>query len=216
MVVSVIDGSPVIESGLAAKVQKELRRLAQKDEHIIFLFYTDNPFVLLCEWAVRELQAAYPQKHIERVGLLDEDIPGAARVRFTSTERFPSCAVTGADRWKWLIGRSDYVLCYLHPQMCSSKDRLTACRYAEEKLGLCYLNFASQRAWKLVCEQVPFLTKWERIAFEGILQTRLKKEVAAELGVHPTTLRSYEIAARRSLAERAFPEKREKPHMCHS
>lgn len=204
MMIVVFEGSAIVENGLEERVRKALRKMIREDDQITFYFYADNPFSLLCEWVVRGLRAAYPEKKIEVTAVLwrneKRTFPAA---RFTSVER---CEPEGG--WRQMIDRADYVCCYVHPLLCTSRQRAAAYQYAEKTLGSRCVNFASQEAWEQICQSVPSLVRWERTAFEGRLQGRRKAALARELSVHPSTLRGYEIGACHSLVERVHTKER--------
>lgn len=208
MVISVFEGSAIAEDGVEERVKKVLRNLIQRDDQITFYFFVDSPFSWSCEWAVRELCAAYPNKKLDSVVILwDNQERVFPAVRFSAVKRKGPADCDARDGWFWMIDHTDYVCCYMHPKLCTSRRILAAYQYAEKKLGSRCINFASPEAWEEICQAVPTLVHWERAAFEGRIQGKQKAVLAQELSVHRSTLREYEISACYHLVKKVYTKK---------
>lgn len=207
MVISVLDGSAVLEADLEAKVKQRLRALIRSEQKITFYFYTNSEFTVCCEWVARELQTAYPKKEIERVGVAGGDDWPVPRARYTRREIVP-----GKDVCKWMVDQADYVISYMDLLMCSSRDRVRAYQYACTRKGERCVNLCSEWELRRVREEIGSLVKWEREALSGKMNGERKAAVAERLGVSKTTVRTYEVAAQRHLAEKiriqTTPERR--------
>lgn len=204
MVISFLDGSKVVEPGVMAALKRCLCRIIKTEENVSFYFAFSSDFILECEWLVRELQALYPDKRIDRVGVVDqgtESLFSRCRFdRFECTEGKPRVGI-----WRWMVDQSDYVCGYMHLALCPSRDRLTAWNYACKRLqGRC-LNFATEEAWLRISAQIPSLVRWQREAFEGKLRGDSKAKIAQTLGVSRTTVHMYELGAQQSLERPNIP-----------
>lgn len=209
MVISVLDGSAVLEADLEMKVKRRLRALIRDEQQVTFYFYTNNEFIFCCEWVARVLQATYPQKKIECVGVAGTDEQGfrIPRARYTRRE-----TLTGNNIWKWMVDQADYVICHMDLLMCSSRDRVRAYQYACTRKGEQCINLCSEWELRRVREEIGSLVRWEREALTGKMNGERKTDVAERLGVSKTTVRAYEVAAQRHLAEKiriqTTPERR--------
>lgn len=204
MIISFFEGSAVTEPALGERIKKHLRLLIRKESKVTFYFAGESGFTSLCEWAVRELQAAFPKKCLESVGIYREETLGGPvpRVRYSRQEVLTG--QTGADDlsvWVWMTDRSDYVLTYMDPLLCGSRSRLSAYQYAARRLGGRCVNLCSQEAAAQARALLPSLVRWERRALEGKLRGEHKKKVAGDLGVSLSTLHGYEIAAQHSIVK---------------
>lgn len=205
MVISVFQGSAMVEDGVEARVKRALRKMILQEEQVTAYFFVDTPFSLLCEWIVRELRAELPGKEIEsRVILWGDQERVFPPVRFSSVERHGPEEGNDRDAYIWMANHCDYVYCYIHPMLYTSRQSLTAYQYAEKRLGSRCINFATPEAWEQVRLAVPSLVRWERLAFEGRMQGEKKAVLARELSVHPSTVWKYEVSACYHLTEKVY------------
>lgn len=197
MVISVLDGSAVLEADLEMKVKRRLKTLIRNEQQVTFYFGSNSDFTFCCEWVVRELQTAYPKKEIERVGVAGGDDWPVPQARYTRRVIFE-----GKEVWKWMVEQADYVICHTDLLMCSSRDRVRAYQYACAQKGERCINLCSGWELRRVREEIGSLVRWEREALLGKMAGERKAAVAERLGVSKTTVRFYEVSAQHHLAER--------------
>lgn len=205
MVISFLEGSKLIESGVGPRVYKELNKLIRAEDKLIAYFSCHGEFMELCEWEIRKLRAAYPKKDIEVVRLAEKGDSKYAvpAVRYTSYVELTEDELgTARSVGEWMVDRSNYVFCYIDKLLMGSKERQKSIEYALRKLGQRCLNFCSSEAMISARECIPTLPKWERRALEGKLAGERKLSVASDLGVSLTTVRTYEVAAQHNVARR--------------
>lgn len=202
MVISVLDGSAVLEADLEMKVKRRLRTLIRNEQQVTFYFGSNSEFTFCCEWVARQFQAAYPQKEIERVGVAGGDDWPIPQARYTRRAIFE-----GKEFWKWMVEQADYVICHTDLLMCSSRDRVRAYQYACARKGERCINLCSEWELRRVREEIGSLVRWEREALTGKMNGERKTDVAERLGVSKTTVRFYEVSAQHHLAERLKVQK---------
>ncbi len=214
MVISFLEGSDVMEEGVELRINKQLRKIIRDAQNIRMYFYCTSAFMTSCEWEVRKLRAAYPEKSIEVFRIMESD----DLLKYIPAVRYMGHIIPCRDEvdssgglLKWLVDQSDYILCYMDPLMSHSRERETAFRYACLKLGERCINLCTNEAKIQVRAQISRLPKWERRAMEGRLTGEKKKAVAADLGVTVATVRNYEISGQRNAISKIYvprPEKR--------
>ena len=207
MVIGFLEGSDVMENGVAAQINKQLKRIIRKEQNIKMYFYCTTEFMTLCEWEIRKMRALYPEKKIEVFIVVQSDgqLKYMPAVRYSGHIMPPSDEVNlSGGLLKWLVDQSDYVLCYMDLLMTSAKERETAYHYACSKLGERCINFCSNTAKIQVRAQISSLPRWERRVMEGRLIGEKKKTIAADLGVTTNTVRRYEVAGQKDTIRKIY------------
>ena len=62
MVIAFTEGSELVSLEVERRLKRVLQRLFKKESQIKCIFDNDTPFLRLCEWTVRRLQASCPEK----------------------------------------------------------------------------------------------------------------------------------------------------------
>lgn len=195
-----LDGSEVAEPGLDRQVEKKVRTLVRDSEEVSLLYHNDSKWMQLCEWAGRRVEAAYPEKHIERVGVgfcfpTDTLVAGLRYTRVLEPSEVEKDEVE-----RWMIDQADYAVIYMQPLLCMGVKQLRIFRYAQDKLGDRCINLCSSATEKKIQECAQRLPQWQRVVMEGLLMRTPKRELAQQLGVSLTTVHSYQLAAQQEVA----------------
>lgn len=215
MIISFLEGSDIMETGVEQRINRQLRRIIKDVQDIKMYFYCTSNFMTLCEWEIRKLQATYPQKRIEVLRVIESnDI-----LKFVPAVQYMGHIMpcdddvnSAGNLLKWLVDQSDYILCYMDLLMSSAKGRVNAFQYARTRLGERCINFCSGEAMSQVREQIPRLPKWERRALEGKLAGEKKKTVANALNVSTGTVHKYELSGQKNVISRIYEQKRPERH----
>ena len=196
-----LDGSEMAEPDLDKQTEKKLRALVRDEEEVTLLYHHDSKWMRLCEWAGRRVEAAYPQKHVELVGVDLHIRPDFMMKELRYTRVLDPADVKADEVERWLIDQADYAIIYMQPLLCMGVRRLRTYHYAQEKLGDRCINLCSAATVQRIWEQAAHLPKWQKTAMEGLLMRTPKKELARQLGVSLTTVHSYQLAAQREVAK---------------
>ena len=211
MVISFLDGSAVLNPGLESVVKRKIRTLIRNEQQVTCYFYATSDFILICEWVVRELQAANPQKVIESVGVAGnngdtENTFYVPEVRYTRIEILSgNNGKAPGNILKWMVDQADYVISYMDPLMCCSGFRAQSFRYACTQKKECCINLCSKEEMRQVREKIASLSSWEREAMTAKMNGTGKSAVANRLGVCKSTIRTYEVSAAHELAKKICP-----------
>ena len=73
MIISFLEGSDIMETGVEQRINRQLRRIIKDVQDIKMYFYCTSNFMTLCEWEIRKLQATYPQKRIEVLRVIESN-----------------------------------------------------------------------------------------------------------------------------------------------
>lgn len=193
MVIAFTEGSELVSLEVERRLKRVLQRLFKKESQIKCIFDNDTPFLQLCEWTVRNLQASCPEKEIVSIGVYagEGQCYAASRIRFTSVVHLP----VKEDMHRWVIDQADYVVTYIDLLLCKEREDTLTYQYALSQKHDCCINLCMQEDLAKAREKISSLVWWERIAILGRLHGKPKVEIAKELGVSLTTVRTYETNA---------------------
>ena len=68
MKIAFLDGTNVVEPSMEERVYRAVRAMIKEEETVTFFCRPESEWMQLCEWAARKIEAAYPQKRVERIG----------------------------------------------------------------------------------------------------------------------------------------------------
>lgn len=208
MKIACLLGTAVVEPKVEQRVERTLRRLIKDEEGAAILLRPGSAWMEACEWAARRLEAACPEKAIERVGMFDAEEP-RHYVPVTRYTRIWAPEGTGHARsdgvWFWMADQADYALLYFDSVLCCNKRVAAIYRYAKDKLGERCINLRSEMAGVAVREQISSLPKWQQCAVLGKGDKTPKNLVAERLKVSRTTVYAYEAAGIRTIIRSLRP-----------
>ena len=165
---------------LLAPLPYDMQALAPHISEETLLYHHDSKWMWLCEWAGRRVEAAYPQKHVERVGVDLHIRPDFMMKELRYTRVLDPADVKADEVERWLIDQADYAIIYMQPLLCMGVRRLRTYHYAQEKLGDRCINLCSAATVQRIWEQAAHLPKWQKTAMEGLLMRTPKKELARQ------------------------------------
>ena len=196
MKIAFLDGTNVVEPSMEERVYRAVRAMIKEEETVTFFCRPESEWMQLCEWAARKIEAAYPQKRVERIGVQYRQEPRAyiPMVRYTQIlEVSPADGEKVLGVWRWMIEQADCAVTYFDPLLCYGQRQSSIYSYAVRMLGDRCVNLCSEKVVSEVRAQICTLPKWQRCAMLGRLNKTPKSLIAQELQVSRTTVHAYEM-----------------------
>ena len=198
-VCSFLGHNEVYDKQMAQRAQEAVLALAEQEEGVQFLFpaHQQSPFHLACWEGIQKAKNKFPEKKflvhliakegekdaveaqiakrnlpIDRVvAPVPDDPPGTK----------PNVPLLIRKRARWIIGQSDYIICYIYEEFYDLKAQLY--QYAQ-KNNVQLIQLAEEKTRRRIADEVKKLPQQERLILEQRRLGKTYKEISQLTGLN--------------------------------